>query len=255
MALGALINPALDSDTEIVADADATLAEFARLCAANAAACPLAEKNATAQSIEASIYQLSDTLKYRPVYSNGTIVDYTTFRALVRFALYAPADWPALAAGIRGLQAGDAALIAAAQNQPAAGLRDESTVGIQCVDKDAPHRGTATVDPLVPYFAEAEERSRIAGDVVAPLFANCAAWPSRAKETVDRALFDRVRTRHPILFVGNSFDPATPLRSAVNSSSIFEDSVVLEHQGHGVREVLSSRSPSPFFSATDDLGD
>lgn len=224
---------------EMLSDTDATLAEFARLCVANATACPLAEKNATAASIEASIYALSDELKYRPVYSNGTIIDYTAFRGLIRFALYSPAGWPALAAGIYGLQRGDAAAAVAATGPPIVGAGDESPFGIHCADKDAPHRGAATtVDPFVPLFRAAGELSRIIGDLVAPLYPMCALWQSRAKETVNRDLFTHVRTSHPILFIGNSFDPATPLRSAFNSSTIFEDSVVLEHQGRGVCNPL-----------------
>jgi len=36
-----------------------------------------------------------------------------------------------------------------------------------------------------------------------------------------------------MLFVGNSFDPATPLVSAVNASAGFEGSVVLVQNGYG----------------------
>lgn len=222
----------------MLADTDATLAEFARLCAANAMACPLAANNATATAIEASVYQLSEELKYRPIYSNGSIIDYNAFRSLVRFALYSPEAWPALAAGIRGLQEGDTTAAVAATAPPIVGAGDESPFGIHCADKDAPHRGTDTVDPLIPVLHEYQAQSRMVGDLVSSLSIICALWQTPAKETADRALFTHVRTRHPLLFVGNSFDPATPLRSAVNSSSIFEDSVVLEHQGHGVSRLL-----------------
>ena len=50
--------------------------------------------------------------------------------------------------------------------------------------------------------------------------------------------FDNIRTKNPFLFVGSPFDPLTPLASARNVSAGFEGSVVLQHNGYGVRQRL-----------------
>ena len=71
---------------------------------------------------------------------------------------------------------------------------------------------------------------------VAPEFSMiCARWPFEAKEvkTVD----GDVETRKPVLFVGNTYDPATPVHSAYTMSELFPGSVVVEQKGYGVSLV------------------
>jgi len=43
-----------------------------------------------------------------------------------------------------------------------------------------------------------------------------------------------VRTKNPVLLVGQTYDPVTPMASARNISAGFEGSVVLEVMGFGV---------------------
>lgn len=53
----------------------------------------------------------------------------------------------------------------------------------------------------------------------------------------------QVKTSKPLLFVGNTGDPVTPIIGAWNMSSGFEGSVVLEHCGfgHGIGATQASR--------------
>ena len=46
--------------------------------------------------------------------------------------------------------------------------------------------------------------------------------------------FSDIKTKNPLLFVGNTYDPLTPFVSAQNASAAFEGSVVLQHDGYGV---------------------
>jgi len=44
----------------------------------------------------------------------------------------------------------------------------------------------------------------------------------------------RVKTKNPVLLIGSTYDPVTPIASAHNVSAGFEGSVVLERGGFGV---------------------
>lgn len=70
------------------------------------------------------------------------------------------------------------------------------------------------------------------GQVGIPLSMIATQWKLEAKERYTGDF--RVKTKHPMLVIGNTYDPTTPLRSARNISESFEGSVVLEHGGYGV---------------------
>ncbi|RYO94135.1 hypothetical protein DL766_000829 [Monosporascus sp. MC13-8B] len=57
--------------------------------------------------------------------------------------------------------------------------------------------------------------------------------------------FDGVRTRGPVLFVGNTYDAHTPRVSAYNVSSEFEGSVALQVNGYGIRPSPRSAPCGP----------
>lgn len=59
----------------------------------------------------------------------------------------------------------------------------------------------------------------------------CAQWPYSAKERYEGDF--QVKTKNPVLILGNTGDAFTPLVSAYNLSSGFEGSVVLEIDGYG----------------------
>ena len=60
----------------------------------------------------------------------------------------------------------------------------------------------------------------------------CAQWQFVGKDRYEGDF--RVKTKKPILFIGNTYDPVTPLASAKAMSEKFEGSVVLERGGYGV---------------------
>lgn len=77
------------------------------------------------------------------------------------------------------------------------------------------------------------------------LYATCAQWKIEPKERYTGDF--NVKTKHPVLFIGNTNDGLTPLVSAKNVSSTFEGSVVLTVDGYGVSFIY----PSLLFSSED----
>jgi hypothetical protein len=224
------------SDAEMVTDSDKVVAGFAAGCVENPDRCTLA-KNRTATELEEALYDFFDHLKYNPMPFLGMVLDYTTVKGVLTSILYRPAQWPVLAQVLDGLMAGDASavlplleLLGAAPPSAASPTLFEANSGIKCGDKTL---RLGTLAETRPYIEEIFAKSRIFGDVPANVVARCAQWPMQAKERYTGNF--QVKTAHPMLLIGNSFDPVTPLVSAKNMSSGFEGSVVLQHDGYGVR--------------------
>jgi hypothetical protein len=168
-------------------------------------------------------------------------------KAAIVGALYKPMLWPTLAAYLRQVLDGDGSGLAAlTQMFAGSGVTGTSVFpdnsarerlqAIRCSDTAFRTNNLADVMPLVENFYQ---QSEISGDywtVEQPLV--CTQWPFRAKE-VYSGRFENITTRHPILFIGNTFDPVTPLVSARNASAAFVDSQVLVQNGYGVSSVWS----------------
>jgi len=227
----------------MVDSTDETWNEFFRGClAAGRKNCALAREGATFEQLRETVYDLLYKLKYDPVPLGGFVIDYAIAKAGIVNAMYSPTRWPALARVINGLLTGNVTAVAeflAGEGGSGDGSRapaGESTQGIRCSDKTA--RAAKRAD-IMPAMNEVARRSRLFGDFWALTEMQCAQWRTPAKE-IYRGDF-RVKTKHPMLVVGNTWDPLTPLISARNASETFEGSVLLEHRGHGV-------SGSPMFT-------
>ncbi|GAM86954.1 hypothetical protein ANO11243_049750 [Dothideomycetidae sp. 11243] len=105
----------------------------------------------------------------------------------------------------------------------------EALYGIQCGDNTFRVDTLEEITPLVEFLYD---QSSIAGDLWTVIPMTCARWPFAAKERVNTD-WTNIKTRNPILFVGNVFDPVTPLASARNASAGFVDSDVLVQNGYG----------------------
>ncbi|KAJ2970511.1 hypothetical protein NUW58_g9672 [Xylaria curta] len=62
--------------------------------------------------------------------------------------------------------------------------------------------------------------------------ATCAQWKLEPRERYTEG-FAGVKTRKPLLVIGNTYDSATSIKSARNISETLEGSVLLEHGGFG----------------------
>ncbi|CRK40525.1 hypothetical protein BN1708_008250 [Verticillium longisporum] len=105
---------------------------------------------------------------------------------------------------------------------------DEAIFQIRCGDRVA---RAASLEEFKPAIDKLTNTSRVYGDLVVALNAACAQWQVGAAERLDSDF--HVKTKNPVLFVGNTWDGHTPLVSAKNVSSTFDGSGLLEIRGYG----------------------
>jgi pimeloyl-ACP methyl ester carboxylesterase len=152
-------------------------------------------------------------------------------KAAIYNTLYFPNLWPTLALQLGALAQRDATLIAAAfgGDIQAFFLPDTSVVeaqnGIKCSDQ---RKYSQRADWEV--VRAARHASSYFGDV-ADIVVTCARWLFDAKEKYTGNF--TVTTRRPVLLIGNTADPITPIASARNASAGYQGSVVLQHDSSG----------------------
>ncbi|RYP37233.1 hypothetical protein DL767_003052 [Monosporascus sp. MG133] len=231
------------ADFEEWTDSDKVFSAIFEGCVAAPENCALAQRNgngATAAELEQAVWDALDTFKRRPLALGNFMLDYTGLKSIITQALYSPSGWPALAATLDLVLAGDvpaltriAAEIWGDVLDPElvrASMRSVSAVfGIHCGERTT---RAATLDDVMPAVERLYATSRIMGDVTPIVTMACAQWRIEPRERYG-GRFDGVRTRGPVLFIGNTYDAHTPLVSAYNVSSGFEGSVVLEVNGYG----------------------
>jgi hypothetical protein len=112
----------------------------------------------------------------------------------------------------------------------------EAQFGIKCSDV----RAQATnLTEMLPVFQARHNKSRFFGDYADASPARCAQWMLPAKE---RYMGDfNVTSKNPVLIIGNTYDPVTPLVSAKNVSETFQGSVLLQHDAYGVSFASANR--------------
>jgi hypothetical protein len=157
--------------------------------------------------------------------------------------MYFPAQWQGLALQLAALLTRNETLIAAGLTAETGSLvpfisqdlsLTEAQNGIKCSDQ----KKYARQEDWDVIRLARHEKSFLAdaSDVVV----TCARWPFNAKERYTGNF--SVDTPNPILLIGNTADPITPIASARNVSAGYPGSVVLEHgsPGHGSSSTLGS---------------
>lgn len=227
------------TDVEEITDTDAVFSGFFSGCLANPSNCALSKDGATADELSQKVYSLLYELKYHPMVVGLDItigyIDYGVLKQSIKQALYSPSLWEPLSVVLHELLLGNAtaALMASADlyqghtifpnNGP------DAIYGIRCSDSALRSKNISSLERLLDAFSA---RSRLYGDILSVQAVTCAQWPFVAKERYSGGW--EVKTKNPVLFIGNTYDPFTPLVSAHNASSGFRDSVVLQHDGYGV---------------------
>ncbi|PVH74867.1 proteinase [Cadophora sp. DSE1049] len=224
-------------EPEASSDADMAFSAFFGACLASPNDCVLAGNHTNTAHLEASIWNMINDLKYRPIEIEGIIVEYITIKSMIRSSLYNVEKFPPFAKALNGLlvnngtQYLEGAAELAAMNPPVltGDIADDSPYGIHCSDK---RYRKSSLDEMMPDIEMLEKSSKIMGDNSPVLLFMCAQWKMEAKERYEGD-FQNIRTKTPVVLIGNTFDSATSIKGAFNVSSGFIDSVVLRQDGFG----------------------
>ncbi|PPQ95837.1 hypothetical protein CVT26_015967 [Gymnopilus dilepis] len=197
----------------------------------------------TPKDINNNLTTLYDSLRSRPlpIKTDQTygVLEYGHLKAFVLAALYSPyALYPALAQALARLAAGDGSLLfsflfpppyqcaCGPSEAPYDNLR-EAQISILCNDgDDVPD----DLESSQKYFEELYESSDWA-EMWARIRLDCVGWPKFPKDHFQGPFV--ANTSYPILLVGNTADPVTPLWAAKKMSKGFNNSVVLTQDSPG----------------------
>ncbi|KAL6404980.1 hypothetical protein AUP68_11819 [Ilyonectria robusta] len=237
-----------NQEVELYKDTDKTFYGFCTGCVANPDKCVLAKENMTAAELEAKVYAFFEDLKYNPIVipdpTASYVLDYSTVKPLMHRQLYAPQAWPSAAIVLNALMTRDietiAAIVAELAATPAM-LDAEAQFGIKCGDTFGQ---TSNISDILPIVHARHEASRYVGDTGDIVPMRCAQWKIPAKERYSGDF--RVKTKNPMLVIGNTYDPATPLASARNVSETFEGSVLLQQDGYGA-SLCTAKTVRAYF--------
>jgi pimeloyl-ACP methyl ester carboxylesterase len=230
--------------------AQATLGEFFRLCDAGGPA-----KCAFAPDAANRFAALAARIKAHPVQipmPDGSVIEvnYSILILNTLVALYDPLSFPDLAQLLAGLESlADPlavgvkldALMARPSFITKRGMPRyrnfvESTPGVACSDSDNPRSYEA-------WFADglaADAEFGYFGSVWSWAWALCAEWPGADAGRYIGPF--ATRTAHPVLIVGEEFDPATRYAGAVRVSNLLTNSALLTVHGWGHSLLVSSLS-------------
>ena len=246
-------------DIEQFNDTDKAFKAFLTECIANPTLCPLTNHYKTATEIETAFYTLLAQLRTQPLIVGPSIIDYSTLKNGALAFLKAPiGQATGFATILDDLLTGNLSTAAAdalnAQIAAAGSLEDESLFGIRCTDKLARAKSTGEMKGVMDRLYAV---SKIAGSQNGAMHYPCAQWRFGSKGRYEGG-WTGIKTRKPVLFIGNTYDPVTSVVSAFNASAGFEGSVALEQNGFGVcvfhylLRFFSLLSLSLFFGTLSD---
>ncbi|KDQ18796.1 hypothetical protein BOTBODRAFT_153690 [Botryobasidium botryosum FD-172 SS1] len=220
-------------------DTDKTLTAFFTGCfSAGPSGCPFHAPSP--QLIASRLDALYASVKARPVpvfTSLGYgVVDYSMLRQLIFTSLYSPYNsYPQLADALAALEKNDGGpllgLYARSEEKlecdcprtpvPELPLSYDAALGIRCTD------GVPVEDDVEELQAHFEKLGKLSSfaDVWAGFHLACAGWKVRPKWRFEGPFVGN--TSFPILLVGNTADPVTPLSHAFGMSKKFKDASVL----------------------------
>ena len=226
----------IDVDQLLSADA-AFRAILAECIQAGPTKCALASINSNATDLEATLLGVADKYGKSPIAAGSTVINRRVVMELLFVVIKYTSDLPNATRHIANLVTGtNLTAVAEYYNSLNAGIAmgdDDSFYGIKCSDTFPRAAGLSDIMPDVQRMIETSE---LFGNLLAPVATQCASWPWEAKERYNGQFLgeSKIKTKTPVLFIGNTYDPATPLASAKNMSAAFEGSAVVEQHGFGV---------------------
>lgn len=241
-------------------DTEKEMHEFYYHCArAGYPACALANSTGvtTTADVESRVRNITHSLIHNPlpvVGPNPEVITYSDAKHLIFAGLYSPIrSFPQIANLLAGVEQGNGTLFAEllrpyhelvcpADNDPPWSmigvLAPEATMAIACADGD--DQSWMTKSQYSEYWHDLAKRSPTIGPMWAMFRMYCIHYSVRPVHRFT-APFE-ANTSHPILMIGNTADPVTPLKNAFKMSKGYPGSVVLTQNstGHTSGSVYSS---------------
>jgi pimeloyl-ACP methyl ester carboxylesterase len=213
--------------------------------------CPLATSNSTADDIKDRVEKIIKSLYHNPLAINSAsgpeILTYSEMKSLIFQAAYTPqAAFPLIAAVLAAVEVGQGDILeflkqvaryshiySCAINGSAPAVDYTSAVptyAVLCSDGiDVSHE---TLDAFTAYWQDMEVMAPTSGAIWSMLRLRCLAWKIKAAYKFKGDFGGN--TSHPILFLSNTADPVTPLRSGRIMHNLFPNSglLVSDQAGH-----------------------
>ncbi|KAF8900304.1 TAP-like protein-domain-containing protein, partial [Mucidula mucida] len=203
-------------------------------------------------AISANLTALYKRLRTAPVPvktdSGYGVLDYRRLRRAVFLSLYSPyAKFPILADALSELARGSGNLLYNMTREPDVKCScpdssnelasvNEATMFVACNDGASVPNNLTEIEE---YYAEISSEYDF-GSLWAGLRIGCSGWPRLPKDHFQGPFV--TNTSHPVLLIGNTADPVTPLCAAQKMSAGFKDSVVV-HQDSLGHCSLAAASP------------
>ena len=202
--------------------------------------CALASLNSNAADLEATLVGMADKYGKNPVAVGSTVINSRMVRELFFIVIKYTGGIATAAQHLTNLVTGtNLTEVAAYYDGLSAGVSvgdNDSIMGIKCSDT---FLRADSIEGILPDVEHMLQTSELFAPLLASIAAQCANWPWAAKERYGGP-WEGIKTKNPVLWFGNTYDPATPLASAKNMSTGFEGSVVVEQHGFGVSSLVGS---------------
>jgi pimeloyl-ACP methyl ester carboxylesterase len=194
--------------------------------------CALASLNSNAADLEATLVDMADKYGKNPVAVGGSVINERMVRELFFIVIKYTGGIATAAEHITNLVTGtNLTEVVAYYDGLSAGvaIENDSLMGIKCSDT---FPRVESIEGIMPDVDHMLQTSELFAPLLAGVAAQCANWPWAAKERYGGP-WEGIKTKNPVLWFGNTYDPATPLASAKTMSAGFEGSVVVEQHGFG----------------------
>jgi pimeloyl-ACP methyl ester carboxylesterase len=209
--------------------------------------CPLATVNATLQDIEGRVKAIVKSLLHHPLplYTSygPEILTYSDVKVIIFSSLYAPmVMFPIVSRLLEAISGRDeyylyelgralsSAHIYQCSLTTTTQQPDVPSMAVLCADSE--DMRSEDLDTFERHWRKMDELSPTSGSIWSMLGMRCASWKIRALHR-HRGAFE-AKTSHPILWIANTADPVTPLKSARIMSERFPGSKLLIQDSAGV---------------------
>ncbi|THU90841.1 alpha/beta-hydrolase [Dendrothele bispora CBS 962.96] len=226
----------------MVEDADKALQTFFDTChSAGPDACAFYDSSPS--QIEANLEAIYDSVRKQPVpvVSGNTfgVITYDVLKGTILLLLHTQDLFPALAAGLAELATGNGALIFQLLGGLVSAGTPEALIAIECSDADSPQR-----DVLQLQSDMASINSTFAGTEGLQLMTFCSGWRVSPEGRFNGPVGGN--TSFPLLIMGSTIDPITPLSGAKKTRSAFPGSALLQQDSVGHSALLTTSSNCTF---------